>query len=144
LVANLGASRADEINQTRRIEDMYLFVNIAHERRVLDTETRTFVEWDPAYPFDGRGRSGNTWRFTSAARESVECVELNRDRLIGWDPATNRPIMDGRRSSGNYAADGCPVPAPYKVPEPVKPAVTPDDNARARRRAGDEQRRRIR
>jgi hypothetical protein len=118
---------------------MHLFVNIAHQRKILNTETRAFVEWDPAYPFDGRGRSGNTWRFTSPARESVECVELNRDRLIGWDPLTNRPTMDGGRSFENYAADGCPVPAPYQVPQPVR---APDDADRRRRRtAGEEQRR---
>jgi hypothetical protein len=121
---------------------MYAFVNINHQRKILNTETSAFVEWDPAYPFDGRGRAGNTWRFTSPARDCVECIELNSDRLIGWDPVTNRPTMDGGRSIENYAADGCPVPAPYKPPEPVKVTV-PDDHARrVRRAAGDDARRR--
>ena len=39
-----------------------------------------------------------------------------------------------------WRAEGCPAPAPYQVPQPAR---TPDDQARAQRRAGDEQRRRV-
>jgi len=116
---------------------MFSFVNIAHQRKILNTETREFVEWDASYPFDGRGRTGRTWRFTSPARDTVECVEANADRIIGWDSATNRPTMDGGRSFENYAADGCPVPAPYKAP------VAPDDFARRARRTASDDRRRV-
>jgi len=44
-----------------------------------------------------------------------------------------------------WRMEGCSTPAPYKAPfkaaEPLKPAVTPDDHARARRRAAGEDRR---
>src|SRR5262249_4820786 len=39
-----------------------------------------------------------------------------------------------------WRAEGCPTPAPYKAPEPVK-ATVPDDQARARRRAAGDHRR---
>jgi hypothetical protein len=118
---------------------MYAFINIHHQRRILNTETSAFVDWNPdCNSSDGKDRNGRTWVFASPERDVVHCLEANRDRVLAWDPVGNRPTTDYGRTFENYANGGCVVPAPYK---PVKPAVTPDDNARARRRSAGTERR---
>lgn len=123
---------------------MFLFVNIAHERKILNTETRAFVEWDPGTnPSDGKDRNGKTWQFGSAARDVVFCLEANSDRVLGWDPVGNRPAVDHGRTLENYANGGSVVPAAYKATEPVK-ATVPDDHARRARRSASDDRRNAR
>jgi hypothetical protein len=72
--------------------------------------------------------------FTNPEHTLVKCLD---DGSVFELPRHVHPSNIHGFAAERWRSEGCPAPIPYSVP-----AVTPDDNARARRRgAGDEQRR---
>jgi hypothetical protein len=79
----------------------------------------------------------STYVFTNPEHTLVKCLE---DNSVFELPRHVHPSNVAGHAAERWRADGCPTPEPYA--EPVKAAVMPDDQARARRRAGGDDRRR--
>ena len=74
-------------------------------------------------------------RFVDKARTII--VHEETGHVLEWSPTLNRVVSDHGHAGEAYRSAGSPQPFPPLV------AVTPDDQARARRRAaGDDARRR--
>ena len=75
------------------------------------------------------------YRFTDATRTMI--VREETGHVLEWNPITDKIVSDHGFAAEDYRAAGSPQPLP-----PVE-TVTPDDQARSRRRAaGDDARRR--
>jgi hypothetical protein len=72
------------------------------------------------------------YAFQNAEHTLVRCLD---DGSTFELPRHTHPSNINGHAAERWRAAGCPTPAPYEAP-----TVTPDDNARARRRAGDERR----
>ena len=75
--------------------------------------------------------------FANAEHTLVRCVD---DGSTFELPRHTHPSNIHGHAAEEWRRQGCPTPEPYA--EPVKAAVMPDDQARARRRAGGDDRRR--
>ena len=74
------------------------------------------------------------YRYVDKTRTMV--VHEETGQVLEWNPVTDQIVSDHGFAGEAYRAAGSPQPLP-----PLEPAVTPDDHARAQRRAGDERRR---
>ena len=75
------------------------------------------------------------YRFVDKTRTMI--VHEETGAVLEWNPVTDKIVSDHGHAGEAYRAAGSPQPLP-----PVEP-VTPDDQARSRRRsAGDDTRRR--
>ena len=77
------------------------------------------------------------YRYVDKTRTMV--VHEETGQVLEWNPVTDKIVSDHGFAGEAYRSAGSPQPLPH-----VDPARMPDDFARAQRRAGDEQRRRIR
>ena len=75
------------------------------------------------------------YRFVDKTRTMV--VHEETGQVLEWSPVTNKIVSDHGAAGEDYRRAGSPQPLPPLM------VATPDDNARARRRAaGDDARRR--